>query len=330
MGTICHSEAMNPDRNPERLQTTLGRTGLRCSVVGFGCGGINRLGLRQGGGIRQAAALVRKALDQGVSYIDTAKRYGTEPAVGLALRGRRDGVTVATKVDPLTPDGRVDPGFITDQIDDSLRVLGLDTIDVMHLHCVKPGDYRRVIDGCMEPMRRAQAEGKIRYLGISEFWGEDLNHEMLRMALRDDLFDVMLVGCNLLNPSAARTVIPMAAERGVGTVLMFAVRRALAEADLLRDICMRLIESRALDAAAIDPSNPLGFLLADGSAKTVTEAAYRYCRHIPGVDVVLTGTRSEAHLLENITAIEGRPLPPSHLSRLETLFGDVRSLTGES
>ena len=311
-----------------RQTTTLGSTGLTCSVVGLGCGGLSRLGLRQGGTMREAADLIRYALDLGVTFIDTAKIYGTEPAVGAALQGRRDGVVVSTKVSPLTPDNRIDPDYIDRQIDDSLKVLGLDTIDIVHLHGVGPDDYARVIDGCLPPMERARREGKIRCIGVSEFWNQDLPHRMLQMALEDDYFDVILVGCNMLNSAARRFVLPKAREKGVATLLMFAVRRAFADPELIKSICARLVASGQIGADQIDLNDPLGFLL-DENCATLTEAAYRYCRHLPGVNVVLTGTSQRAHLRQNIAAIEGPPLPEQDLRRIAAIFGQVDSVTGE-
>ena len=278
--------------------------------------------------MREAADLVSYALDLGVSFIDTAKIYGTEPAVGAALKGRRDGVVVSTKVAPLTPDNRVDPDYISTQIEDSLTVLGLDTIDVVHLHGVLPEDYSRVIDGCLAPMQRARRDGKIRHIGVSEFWNQDMSHRMLRTALEDDHFDVILVGCNMLNSSARRLVLPKAQGKGVATLLMFAVRRVFADPQLLKSICSRLVANGQIGADQIDLHDPLGFLL--GDCATLTEAAYRYCRHIPGVNVVLTGTSQRAHLQQNIVAIEGPPLPEHDLRSVEAIFGQVDSVTGET
>ena len=75
--------------------TTLGRTGLRVSVAGLGCGGFSRLGLGRGKSATEAMALVRAALDHGVNLIDTAAAYGTEEVLGRALKGRREGVVLA-------------------------------------------------------------------------------------------------------------------------------------------------------------------------------------------------------------------------------------------
>jgi L-galactose dehydrogenase len=312
-----------------RDTTVLGRTGLTCSVVGLGCGGMSRLGLRKGGTMREAADLVRYALDLGITLIDTAKVYGTEPAVGAGLEGRRDGVIVSTKVWPLTPDNRVDPAHITTQIEDSLRVLRVDVIDIVHLHGVTPEDYARIVDGCLPAMERARIDGKIRHIAISELWNQDLSHGMLPMALEDNHFDVVMVGCNMLNSSARRVVLPKALERNVATLLMFAVRRAFADVQLLGAICTRLVSEGRIGADAVDQGNPLGFLLGEHCA-TLTEAAYRYCRHLAGINVVLTGTGDRDHLRQNIAAIEGPPLPEAALRRIDAIFGRVDSVTGEA
>lgn len=327
---MCSETNLRVSVVERRQLTTLGNTGLTSSVVGLGCGGMSRLGLRNGGTMRDAANIVAHALDLGITLIDTAKIYGTEPAVGMALRGRRrDSVIVSTKCVPLTPDGRVDADHINAQIDDSLKVLGLETIDIMHLHGVTPSDYDRIIDGCLPVLQRAQRAGKILHIGVTEFWNQDLPHAMLDRALDDGQFDVIMVGCNMLNSSARQSVLPKARRKGVAVLLMFAVRKAFADSELLKSICRRLADSGEISAERVDLDDPFGFLLRDGAAASLTEAAYRYCRHLPGVSVVLTGTSNPAHLEENIAAIEGPPLPEEHLRMIDELFGRVMSVTGE-
>ena len=78
--------------------TTLGRTGLKVSVAGLGCGGSSRLGQSTGKSEAESVALVRRAVDLGVNFFDTAEAYGTETIVGLALRQLpRDSVVISTK-----------------------------------------------------------------------------------------------------------------------------------------------------------------------------------------------------------------------------------------
>src|SRR4051794_13510195 len=85
-------------RGPAAMQTVrLGRTNARVSVAGLGCGGPSRLGMARGADVHHAAGVVRRALDLGVSFIDTARSYGTEEAVGAGIAGRRDQVFLSTK-----------------------------------------------------------------------------------------------------------------------------------------------------------------------------------------------------------------------------------------
>src|SRR5262245_20286570 len=78
--------------------TTLGRTGLKVSVAGLGCGGNSRIGLGTGLTEAQSVALVREALDLGVNFLDTAAAYETEPIVGKAIKGRpRESIVISTK-----------------------------------------------------------------------------------------------------------------------------------------------------------------------------------------------------------------------------------------
>ncbi len=78
----------------------------------------------------------------------------------------------------------------------------------------------------------------------------------------------------------------------------------------------------------MDLSDPLGFLLKETDAATLPEAAYRFCRHEPGIDVVLTGTGNPEHLKENVAAILKPALPRAALDKLEKLFGGLDCLTG--
>jgi aryl-alcohol dehydrogenase-like predicted oxidoreductase len=89
-----------------------------------------------------------------------------------------------------------------------------------------------------------------------------------------------------------------------------------------------MIEEKLLDADKIDRADPLGFVLADGGAQSLVDAAYRFCRHAPGVHVTLTGTGSLDHLKENIASLERGPLSDESLARLEDLFGHIHTISG--
>jgi aryl-alcohol dehydrogenase-like predicted oxidoreductase len=309
--------------------TILGQTGLRVSVAGLGCGGPSRLGLRDGAASSEGAiGLIKIALELGVNFIDTAQTYGTEPVVGDAIRGvAREKLVISTKKTLPAPEDPRPEEEIRRGLEQSLKSLRTDYIDVYHLHGVEPKDYLFAKEKLMPPMRRLKEEGKIRFIGVTEGFVQDPRHDMLQQGLREELWDVIMVGYNFLNPSARRTVFPLTREKNVGSLNMFAVRRALSQPERLKETVLTLIEKGHIAANAINPEDPLDFIFSGSDAETLPEAAYRYCRHTPGVDVVLTGTGSPAHLRENIAAILKPPLPLAVLDKLAALFGRIDFLT---
>ena len=114
--------------------TTLGKTGLKASVAALGCGGNARLGLQRGKSEADAIALVHRALDLGVNVLDTAAAYKTEHVVGKAIKGRnRDEVILTTKCGPAAA-GQLRPvQEIVDSLDNSLRELDQDHVDIFFL-----------------------------------------------------------------------------------------------------------------------------------------------------------------------------------------------------
>jgi aryl-alcohol dehydrogenase-like predicted oxidoreductase len=313
------------------MQTVrLGRTNTEVSVAGLGCGGHSRLGMARGADAHHAAGIVRRALDLGVSFIDTAHAYGTEQAVGLGIAGRRDEVFLSTKA--VTRRGRdetlITASELTESLEGSLRRLRCDHVDVFHLHGVQPGQYDHCARILVPEMKRQQAAGKIRFLGITEQFGGDTGHAMLPRALADDHFDVIMVGFNLINPSARERVFPLTAAHDVGALIMFAVRRQLSDPAALRETVAGLIARGDVGANEVDASDPLGFLRDHAGVGGVVEAAYRFCRHEPGAQVVLTGTGDVAHLEANLAAIQAPPLPAQALERLRRIFGEVDSVSG--
>ena len=126
--------------------TTLGNTGLRVSVAGLGCGGFSRIGQTRGNTEDESVALVQQALDLGVNFIDTAAAYRTESIIGKAICGRdRDSVVISTKATTGRSPGEYQtPEDTVASLDQSLKNLGVDCIDVFHLHGVAPGAYTYV------------------------------------------------------------------------------------------------------------------------------------------------------------------------------------------
>ncbi len=308
---------------------TLGRTGLRVSAMGIGAGGPSRLGQRDN--LRteaESVALVLRALDAGVNFIDTAEAYGTESIVGAAIAQRdRGNIVISTK--KRLRNQNISAADLRAGLHDSLRRLRTDYIDIYHLHGLRPEQYDYYLQEIVPAMQDLQRQGLVRFLGVTEHWNDDLEHTMLGRALADGVFDVVMVGFNLLNQTARETVLRPALEHDIGTLIMFAVRRALSQPAKLRATVQSLLDSGELERNDIDPEDPLGFLVRSGAAESIPDAAYRFCLAEAGAHVILSGTGNPQHLEHNLASFNRPPLDPSAVARLRHIFRDVASVTGQ-
>jgi aryl-alcohol dehydrogenase-like predicted oxidoreductase len=110
---------------------------------------------------------------------------------------------------------------------------------------------------------------------------------------------------------------------------MFAVRQVLISIDKLETYLRMQVHDKGVDARVLGAVPILRDLLASGACRSLTEAAYRYCRYESGLDIVLAGTGSADHLRQNVADIQAQPLPAEFIARIEPLFAGITAMSGQ-
>lgn len=185
----------------------LGKTGLTVSEVSFGGIPIIRLS------VGEAVSVLHRAFDRGINFYDTANAYrDSEHKMGRAFRDRRDRVILATKT------GRRDGAGALEHLENSLRMLETDYIDLYQLHQVaqeKDWEAAAAPGGALEVVRKAQAEGKVRHIGVTSH-----SLPMAIKLVRTGLFATVQFPFNFIEDAAKDELFPAALERGMGILAM--------------------------------------------------------------------------------------------------------------
>ncbi len=307
--------------------TTHGRTGLRVSVAGLGTGGFSRMGLKSGRTEDESARLILDAIDLGINFIDTAPPYGTEGVVGKALKSvPRDKVVVATKSSVRRNGEWWTPQRMVASLDDSLRLMGADYVDVFNLHGVEPQMYDYALNTLGPALIAQREKGKIRHIGLTENPIVDFTNATLKRALQDSIWEVFMVGFHMMHQGARENVFAATRENGVGTLLMFAVRSIFTDPPRVAREMKELAAKGLVEKWLGETDDPLGFLVHEHGAANMIEAAYRFARHEPGVDVVLFGTGDAEHLRTNVASLFKPSLPDADRAKLAALFGHLKGI----
>ena len=310
---------------------TLGRTNLCVSLVSLGTGGPSRIGQRTHADESVSHRVVQRALDLGINLIDTAADYSdSESILGRALaNGPRDRYLLATKFnpDPEENDQIISPAQLVESCERSLRRLRVEHLDIYQFHGLVPSNYQQAVERLFPTMERLRDRGRIRFIGVTEYFYRDPDHQMLHRALESDLWDTIMVKYGILNLAAEWEVLPLAQQRNVGVMNMSPVRVKLSRPTELEQTIARWKQAGLLAADAVPDRNPLGFLV-HGKTSSVIAAGYKFGSGHPAIATVLVGTGNVAHLEENVETILGPPLSAEDQQRIRDLFGSFAVTEG--
>jgi aryl-alcohol dehydrogenase-like predicted oxidoreductase len=296
---------------------TLGKTGLRVSELGMGGLFVSSFAAAREEGCRA----VRRALELGVNYVDTAPGYrDSEEVMGEALDGVKQPYILSTKLGGRPqPFDAQDADALRRSVEESLRLLRRETIDILMIHEPdRPGqydwfpDWERFHGPVVELLAELKAEDVIRYTGLGGTTAYTLAH-----IIATGQYDVVLTAFNysLLWREAEIAVLPAAVEQGMGII----IGSPLQQGALAR--CY--VEEVQHGARWLSPPRRAQFLrlyaLVDELGMSLPELALRFVLSNPDVSTVLTGARSVAEVEANVRSAEKGPLPQDVLDALQEI-----------
>lgn len=327
---------------------TFGRSGLRLSILGFGCGAVGGLMVR--GSAADQDKAIGMALEAGINYFDTAVQYGdgvSETNLGRILGARKStGVAVGTKVRVPSEKFGAIAQTITESMDGSLRRLKMDHVDIFHLHnpiTLKGGgetlsvaQVRNEVVPAFEALRKA---GKTRFLGITAIGDTEALHQIVDA----ELIDSAQVSYNMLNASAAAALPPNYPAQDYGRLFDHTQKAGVGV------VGIRVLAAGALSGTAerhptaSAPPAPIGSahsydmdlerarrlrpLVTEGFAGSLAEAATRFAITHPAMGTILVGMATIDEFQASLNAVLKGPLPQAALDRLNAL---TASFSGES
>jgi aryl-alcohol dehydrogenase-like predicted oxidoreductase len=303
-------------------KVTLGRSGLEVSRLGFGGLFVASFSAE----LEAAKKAVAHALEIGINYIDTAPGYGnSEEVLGKALEGVKQPVILSTKLGGRpTPFLPQDKACLRASVEESLKLLGRDCIDILMIHePERPGQYDwwtdmvKVEGPVIELIDELKAEGKIRHSGL----GGTTTTEMAHLC-RSGKFDVLLTAYNysLLYREAALEVIPAAKEAGMGIIVGSPLQQgALScryEEQINSPAAYWLSKMRREQFQKL-------YAFCDETGMALPELGIRFVLSHPDIHCVLMGAKSAAEVEQNAAAATAGPLPADLLARLDEIAAMV-------
>lgn len=295
-----------------------GKTGMRITPIGFGAWAIGGGNWEFGWGPQddqQSIAAIRRAIDLGMNWIDTAAVYGlghSEEIVGQAIKGMAQRPYIFTKCSMVWNDqGQISHSLKADSIrreaENSLRRLGIDVIDLYQIHWPDPDPE---IEEGWSTLAALKREGKVRHIGVSNF-----NVEQLRRAEAIAPVETLQPPCSLLERDVERDVLPYCLERQIGVIVYSPMYSGLLTGAMTRERIARMPEDdwRKRDPQFQEPLLTRNLELVERLrqvaaryGRTPGEVAIAWTLRLPAVTGAIVGARSPEQVAGIIGAGEFR------------------------
>ncbi|MFJ7725472.1 aldo/keto reductase [Neobacillus sp. NPDC097160] len=288
----------------------LGNSDLLVTELGLGCMSI---GMEE----KTARKIIEAALEEGINYFDTADLYDfgkNEKIVGLALKGVREQVIIATKVGNRWNKDQAgwswDPSkaYIKEEVKNSLKRLGTDYIDLYQLH---GGTIEDPIDETIEAFEELKAEGFIRYYGISSIRPNVIKEYVAKSSIVS-----VMMQYSILDRRPEEEALPLLHEHGISVV----TRGPLAKGLLSDKLLDKASEKGYFDYNYEDLRIVLPLLKEKVAAtRSFTEVALQYNLANPAVASVIAGASSPEQIKSNAEAVRSQPLSDGEIAVIKEL-----------
>lgn len=298
----------------------LGKTGLNVSVISYGASplGDEFRKTDPAEGVRA----VHCAIDQGMNYFDVSPYYGrtlAEERLGIALEGKRDKIYLATKCGRYDSD-RFDFSAerITASIDESLKRLRTDYVDVLQAHDIEFGDCNQIIEETVPALRKIQASGKARFVGIT-----GLPLKIMRKVAEAAEVDTFLSYCryNLMITDLDDLLTPFARENGIGLINASPLHMGILTERGSPDWHPAPDKVKQAGARVVEICQKHGVRVAD--------VALRFCLDHPHLATTLVGMSRVGHVETNIRVVD-TTADPELLREIEQAVAPVNNVTWPS
>jgi aryl-alcohol dehydrogenase-like predicted oxidoreductase len=288
----------------------LGLTDLKVSRIGFGCWAIGGHGY---GNVDDSESIkaIHKALDLGINFFDTADVYGfghSEEILGKALGGKRNDVIVATKFGVNWDENRrtfkdCSAKRIVEALDGSLRRLKIDCIPLYQIHW---HDGKTPIEDVMEALFKCKEEGKIKYIGGSNF-----PFELTKEAMKTGMIDSIQLPYNFINKNWSDEIVHYVSALKLGVIAYQVLARGLLAGKFNENIQFGPQDTRAFDkdfqgSKFIKNLNIVRKMkkIALKYGKTTSQLAIRWVLDNPNVSCALVGALTQIQVVDNCGALE--------------------------